>query len=218
MNESFLHFVWQYLHFDVRDLLLESGQAVQIIRQGNYQTNAGPDFENCEIRIDGLRMIGNIEIHLKSSDWERHQHHHDPHYDNVILHVVWEHDREVCDSSGHVLPVLALKDRINPAIQANYEQLISGSRDIRCSAHLEQLSDLKKVEWLDKAIVSRLSEKASREAEQLRRNGGDWEETAYQLLLRNCGFKVNSEPFLALAEALPFKVLARSARREGRRN
>ena len=65
MKESFLHFVWQYLHFDVRDLMLESGEPLQIVRQGNYQTNAGPDFENCEIRIGNIRLVGNIEIHLK---------------------------------------------------------------------------------------------------------------------------------------------------------
>ena len=130
MKESFLHFVWQYLHFDVRHLTIASGEALQIIRQGNYQTNAGPDFENCEVRIGEVRMVGNVEIHLKSSDWERHQHHHDAHYNNVILHVVWEHDREVSDSKGHRLPVLILKDRVDDSVIANYDRLLQSKNDI----------------------------------------------------------------------------------------
>lgn len=207
MKESFLHFVWQYLHFDVRNLVLESGEPLQIIKQGNYQTNAGPDFENCEVRIGDIRMLGNIEIHLRSSDWKQHQHHTDPTYNNVILHVVWEHDVEVADSAGHRLPVLTLKDRITESVMDNYDRLLQSKHDILCADHITGLSELKKVEWLDKAILSRMQDKANRELVRLQQNGGDWEEIAYQLLLRNCGFKVNSEAFVSLAEALPFKIV-----------
>ena len=207
MKESFLHFVWQYLHFDVRDLALETGEPVQIIRQGNYQTNAGPDFENCEIRVGDLRLIGNIEIHIKSSDWDLHKHYLDSYYDNVILHVVWEHDRDVVDSKGHRLPVITLKDRVATNVLFNYDQLLLGRDDILCASHLSTLSDLKKVEWLDKAMIARLNTKADGVMKRFHQNDGDWEETAYQLLLRNFGFKVNSEAFEGLAELLPFKIV-----------
>ncbi|MEL7147102.1 MAG: DUF2851 family protein, partial [Bacteroidota bacterium] len=189
------------------NLVLESGESVRVVKQGNYQTNAGPDFENGEIMIGGIRLLGNIEIHIKSSDWFLHQHHTDVRYNNVILHVVWEHDQEVVDSSGHQLPVLTLKDRISPAVKSNYEQLIESRQDILCSEYLPTFPELKKIEWMDKAIISRMKEKADRELRRLQENDGDWEETSYQLLLRNFGFKINSEAFVSLGEALPFKIV-----------
>jgi hypothetical protein len=60
---------------------------------------------------------------------------------------------------------------------------------------------------LDKALMARLEKKANTILKALERNNGDWEETCYQMLCRNFGFKVNTDPFLQLAQSLPYRVL-----------
>lgn len=207
MKESLLHFVWQYLHFNVKNLVTESGEELQILKQGNYQHNSGPDFENCQVLIEGITLVGNIEIHVKSSDWNLHKHEHDPAYNNVILHVVWEHDQDVKDSRGHKLPVLVLKGRVKPDLFTRYEKLVNGKSDIMCHEEIQSLPRIRKFELIDKAVSLRLQMKSDLVLESLNLNDGDWEETAYQLLLQHFGFKVNNDAFLSLANALPYKLI-----------
>ncbi|MEO1255927.1 MAG: DUF2851 family protein [Bacteroidota bacterium] len=207
MKETLLHFVWQYLHFNIRNLFTESGDELQIIRQGNYQHDAGPDFENCQVVIDGIKLVGNIEIHVKSSDWMLHKHHQNPAFDTVILHVVWDHDREIVNSKGNQIPVLVLKGRVKPDLFTRYEKLINGKSDILCSDEIVDLPKIRKFELIDKAVSSRLQQKSSVILNRLETNQGDWEETAYQTLLQYFGFKVNNDSFLSLAQKLPYKVI-----------
>ncbi len=207
MKEEFLHFVWQYLCFETRDLTLENGEELQILKQGNYQTNEGPDFENCEVRINDIHWVGKIEIHLKSSDWYRHHHDQNKAYDNVILHVVWDHDKDVIDGHGYLLPVLSLKGRIDSNIFANYTQLLSAKHEIMCGSQLGSVSKLKQIEMLDKAVTQRLRIKSDLVLTRLAKNDGDWEETTYQLLMQNFGFKINNDAFLQLSLALPYKII-----------
>ncbi|MGB3467222.1 MAG: DUF2851 family protein [Cyclobacteriaceae bacterium] len=207
MKESLLHFIWQYLHLNVKGLSVESGESLQIIRQGNYQQNAGPDFENCRLVIDDVTLIGNIEIHVRSSDWYLHRHEHDPAYNNVILHVVWEHDREVVDSNGHQLPVLTLKGRVKPGIIGRYEDLLSGKKEILCQHAIQGIPEIKLFEMIDRAVALRLEAKSARVTQMYHANNEDWEETSYQLLLENFGFKVNSFAFQHLGRKLPYAIL-----------
>lgn len=207
MKESLLHFIWQYLHFDVKNLTTTSGSDLAVIRQGNYQHNSGPDFENCQVMIDGIRLVGNIEIHVSSSEWNKHKHQNDPAYDTVILHVVWNHDLEVLNSQGNQIPVLELKGRVPLSLFDRYEKLINSRNDLLCQEEISQIPRLRKFELIDKAVSLRLKQKSELILTRLSENDGDWEETAYQTLLQYFGFKVNNEAFLRLAQTLPYKVV-----------
>src|SRR4051812_29991957 len=112
MEESFLHFVWRFQYFDKKNLKTTINQPLEIIKQGSYNTDAGPDFSFSKILVNGVEWAGNIEIHVKSSDWFLHNHQKDASYNNVVLHVVFDHDVEVETEDGNILPVLELKGRL----------------------------------------------------------------------------------------------------------
>lgn len=110
--EEFLHFIWQFQYYDAAGLQTTDGQPVAVVQPGFWNRDAGPDFTQARIRIGDIDWHGHIEIHLKSSDWNNHQHQSDAAYDNVVLHVVWEKDREVYRKDGTPLPQLELKNRL----------------------------------------------------------------------------------------------------------
>ena len=109
MKEDFLHYVWKFQKFPYRDLTTSQGDDLQVIHIGTHNQHDGPDFKEAQLIVGDLKWIGSVELHLKSSDWYRHNHHQDQNYDTVILHVVWEDDIEVCREDGSVLPTLVLK-------------------------------------------------------------------------------------------------------------
>src|SRR5699024_5350100 len=120
MKEDFLHFVWKYKKFDFFNARSSAGEVIQIFQTGQHnQTQAGPDFFNARIKIDDQLWAGNVEIHLKSSDWYAHHHETDAAYDNVILHVVWIHDVEIYRRDNSEIPTLELKSLILPEALAN---------------------------------------------------------------------------------------------------
>ena len=73
--EQLLHYVWQYRILPLGRLLTADGQELEVIDPGLHNTNAGPDFFNAKVRIGGTMWVGNVELHLRSSDWQRHGHH-----------------------------------------------------------------------------------------------------------------------------------------------
>jgi len=93
MDEKLLHYIWQYQLFHKDALMAKDGTLIEVLHPGMYNRNQGPDFLNGRIRVDQTLWVGSIEIHVKSSDWMLHQHDEDPHYKNVILHVVWQNDK-----------------------------------------------------------------------------------------------------------------------------
>ncbi|SMD34098.1 Protein of unknown function [Reichenbachiella faecimaris] len=211
MRESFLHFIWQFQKFKNVQLTTSDGQAIQVYAIGNYNTDAGPDFLNAKLLIGEITWYGHIELHLKSSDWERHKHQLDEAYNNVVLHVVWEHDAEVKMKNGQTLPVLELQDRIKPELLKRCNQLIKSPEKIPCSTQLDDVKDIDKTSMLDQVGVMRLKQKSEMILHLMEKNKGDWEETTYQLLAKNFGFKTNEEPFLKLAQSLHHKTLIKHA-------
>ena len=207
MNEDVLSFLWKFQYFERQNLQTETGENLQILAVGQRNGDAGPDFMNARVLIDGLEWVGNVEIHVKTSDWQRHAHTHDHAYDSVILHVVWENDALINRPDGTFLPTFALKNRVQPHFLIKYYALIQSSAVIPCAAQFADVADLSKISMLDRALTQRLERKAVFVNELWARNQQDWEETAYQLLAHNFGFKINSEPFLQLAQGLPFKIL-----------
>jgi hypothetical protein len=207
MNEHFLYFIWQYQYFDKTDLKTTQNQMITILDVGKSNSDAGADFYYAKVLIDDVEWAGTVEIHLKSSDWQAHQHQKNKQYNNVILHVVWEDNQPAQRQDGSVLPTIELKNRVNKDWLYRYQTLLNAQNTIPCEKQFGQVSDLKKIMMLDKALSNRLEDKAFLVKALLIKNQHDWEETTYQLLAKNFGFKINSEPFLRLSQTLPLKIL-----------
>jgi hypothetical protein len=206
MNESFLHYLWQLQYFEKRDLVTSEGDELTILKTGTLNSDAGPDFFNAKINISGIEWAGNVEIHIRSSDWFTHRHEKDAAYNNVILHVVWENDKTV-EQNATPIPTLELKNRVDSSLISEYKKLINSHTPIACEKSILHVDELVKLSMLDKALMQRLESKATQVTELWKSNISDWEETTYQLLARNFGFKVNADPFFQLSKSLPYKII-----------
>ncbi len=207
MREDFLHFIWQFQYFDQQQLQTTDRQSISVLYPGAKNTDAGPDFKQARVLINDVEWTGSVEIHLKSSFWDIHQHQHDRAYNNVVLHVVWQDDRPVRRADQSSIPTLELKGRVNLDWLYRYQSLIQNQAPIPCANLLAQVNPLKKMMMLDRVLVERLEKKAFLIRALLVSNQQDWEETTYQLLAKNFGFKVNSEVFLRLSQGLPLKII-----------
>lgn len=209
MNEAFLHHIWKFKLFNKEHLATVDGEEIEILKTGQHNTDAGPDFFNAQVRISGTTWAGNVEIHIRSSDWKRHQHIRDAAYNNVVLHVVFEHDEDVFTKEMNKLPTLELKGRFNPEIFSNYERLVDGNRRIPCENHIGKIDEITISTWLERMLVERLERRNVVITEFLKQNKNNWEVTFYHLLARNFGFNTNALPFEMLAKSLPHNLLAR---------
>lgn len=207
MNEAFLHYLWQFQQFEKSNLQTVSCEKISVLKTGILNTDAGPDFANSRLQINEIEWVGNVEIHIKSSDWQLHKHQYNEAYNNVILHVVWENDQAITRQDGSLIPTLELKSVTDIQLLEKYQHLVDNQAVIPCNEQFLEVSDLSKFAILDKVLAKRLQQKAQIVEQIFEQNKGDWEETAYQLLARNFGFKLNSETFLRLAQNLPLKVL-----------
>ncbi|GAB3514094.1 DUF2851 family protein [Emticicia fontis] len=207
MTEAFIHYLWQFQQFNKSLLRTTNQEPIKVLKTGILNTDAGPDFSQARVQIGEIEWAGNIEIHIKSSDWNNHNHQFDGAYNNVILHVVWEHDNPILRNDGSEIPTLALKSITDITLLHNYQTLLDNKSVIPCAPQFKEVSVLSRIATLDKALTKRLIQKSKIVAELLEENQGNWEETAYQLLAKNFGFKINSETFLRLAKNLPLKVL-----------
>ena len=211
MPESFLSYLWQLQYFDKQQLLTTAGEPLHIFNQGMLNTHAGPDFSNARIRIGSIEWVGSVEIHDRASAWHEHKHDQDAAYNNVVLHVVWSNDKSVRRSDGSELPTIELKDRVNEQLLLQYKKLVNSPEVIPCSGIFRHVSDLTRMSMLDRTLAQRLEAKADVVHTMLAQNNHDWEETCYQLLAKNFGFKINADPFLQLARAVPYKSLLKHA-------
>lgn len=169
------------------------GFAVDVIDPGLLNRNSGPDFFNAKVRIDGMLWVGNVEIHDRASDWNRHSHRFDSAYSNVILHVVGKADTEVEDCNGKVLPCIELPVPKN--VVENYERLLEEDKYPPCFHIIPSLPQLTIHAWLSALQTERLVQKSDRIASFLKRLGGDWETVCFITLARNFGFGVNGDAF-----------------------
>ena len=210
MNEAFLHYLWQH-QMVAKKLATTGGQAVIVHRVGDLNRDAGPDFFNAHLSIDGVEWAGNIEVHLRSSDWNNHRHSQDKAYNNVILHVVYEHDCEIKLENGTVPPTLELKKYIHPALEANYDALVQPqpSDVIPCASRLAGVPSFIVDSWMERMTVERIESKSLVARRRFEESRGSWEQTCYWLMARYFGGKVNALPFELLAKATDQRLLAR---------
>ncbi|MDQ3051957.1 MAG: DUF2851 family protein [Bacteroidota bacterium] len=210
MNEDFLSFVWKYRLYH-SDLKTTSGIPVTVIKPGEQHTNSGPDFFNARIRIGDTLWAGNVEIHVRASDWYRHQHQTDKAYDNVILHVVYEADSDIIMGDMTTVPTVSLCEQTDPVVIKQYRNLRTSPNNIPCGSQLSVVPEVIFNSWSDRMLVERLEHKSVQIELALHVNKGDWEDAFYQLLARNFGFHVNAGPFEMLARCLPRTLLLRHA-------
>jgi hypothetical protein len=208
MKEDFLHYVWKYKLFVLKDLYTTSNENIEILKSGTHNCNSGPDFLNAALKIDGQHWFGNLEIHIKSSDWYAHNHENDSNYDAVILHVVWEDDVVVYAKNNQPLPTLVLKDRVDKGLLASYLQLLnSKSKWIACENEIAKVNSFEFENWKERLYFERLERKANEIKTILVHNNSNFEATLFVLLCRNFGLKVNAEAFFQLANSFDFSIL-----------
>mgnify|MGYP000049766620 CR=1 FL=1 len=207
MKEELLHYVWRVQRFDCHHLMTTSGQKINIIHFGNHNHNAGPDFTNARIQIGDTLWAGQVEMHLKASDWIKHGHQGDPNYHNVILHVVLEEDQPIHYPTGEVIPCLELKNRIPLKVAKMYQRLQHNSDWIACQQLLPQVPHITRQVWLDRLLVERLERRCQVIKEKLENLKYDWESCLYQCLSKSFGMNVNGAAFELLAERLPYRLI-----------
>lgn len=207
MNEAFLHYIWQFQYFDKKELLTSEGEPITISNPGYRNTHSGPDFYDAKLRIGFIEWAGSVEIHIQASGWREHKHQEDPAYENVVLHVVWDENETIIRKDGTLIPTLELKNRVSQSFLLQYKRIIHSRTKIPCANAIGLVPELIKRSMLDKALASRLEAKANNILLALQKSNADWEETCYQTLSKNFGFKVNTDPFLQLAQSLPYKIL-----------
>lgn len=209
-TEDFLHYVWKFRLFDKTDLKTVEGESIEILSAGMQNTDAGPDFHNARIKIGDTTWAGNVEVHVPSSDWRKHNHTHDAAYNNIILHVVYRDDEPVTLPNGRRLPTLELEHRISPDLYNRFHSLVYGNQTIiPCEGSIGHVDNMTVRTWLTRVLVERLEKRSEAVIQTLNKNRGDWEETFYQFLAANFGFKTNALPFELLAKSLPQNILAK---------
>lgn len=209
MREDLLHFIWKYKKLPIGGLATSEGEEVVIDDVGTHNHLAGPDFFNAKIHIGQQLWAGNVEIHVKSSDWYAHHHEQDPKYNNVILHVVWEDDAQVFRSDGSHIPILELKEYIPHHVLKAYRDLLHNKqvRFINCERHIAQTDQLVLDSWIERLFFERLERKSEVVFQLLEESKNDWEKVLFALLMKSFGLNINGEAFLSLAKALDFSVV-----------
>ncbi len=206
MPEEFLHYIWKYKLLNPV-LISTTGKEVRIIKPGIHNSDAGPDFIDARIMIGNTLWAGNIEIHLKSSEWIHHGHHCDEKYNNVILHVVFEDNYSVQRKNGELIPVLCVKDKFNALLLERYKDIMKNLNRIPCEKLINTLDTIIIESTLERMVIERYEEKQRYIKALLDLTGNDWEGVLYILLARNFGFKLNAIPFEMLAKSTPYKLL-----------
>ncbi|KQO33886.1 hypothetical protein ASF10_17710 [Flavobacterium sp. Leaf82] len=211
MKEDFLHYLWRFKKFDTLNLRTSQQEQITIIKTGDYLELAGPDFFNAQIKIGNQKWAGNVEIHLKSSDWYVHGHENDVAYENLILHVVWEHDTEIFDKNNRRIPVLVFRDYVSSEILSNYNSLVTPKSWIFCEKSIREIDDFTFKNWQERLFFDRLERKSKFIYDLLEETNQDWEAVLFLLLAKNFGLNTNSNTFLQIAKSIPFPVVRKES-------
>ncbi len=212
MNEQLLQYLWNFKIFTKRDFKDIQGNSVEILDFGQWNKNAGPDFLFAKIKTKGLIFSGHIELHVHSSDWDLHQHSNDPSYQNVILHVVFKHDKNIIVLEQKNIPTLALEDYINPTLLQKYEAFQIQRTFIPCE-DLVQPHHIP-IQFHEENLIKKLDEKSIHIENLLEKTKNDYEAVLFQLLAYNFGLKINAPIFAAIAENIEFNIIRKISRNQ----
>jgi hypothetical protein len=205
MTEKLLQYLWNYKvfkHFDFKDI---EGNSVEILEFGKWNSDAGPDFLTGKIKFNNVILAGNIELHVKASDWIFHNHSTDPNYKNIILHVVFYNDTPIDEFTINNIPTLELKDYIDENILWKYEKLSGENQFIPC----ERIFDSKKipVNFHEGNILRKLEEKSLEFEQSLKQYKNNFEAVLFHSLAYSFGLKVNAHIFRQIAESIDFSII-----------
>lgn len=203
MPELLLHYIWLQRVFMAFPQCTTDGRVVEVIDVGKHNLHAGPDFFNVKLRIDDMLWAGNVEIHVCSSDWNRHHHQTDPAYDNVILHVVKRADREVFNSKGDRVVQCEL---VYPQVENQLERLLVDRLSL-CNQKIAQDPSLIDEGWKHYLLQERMTKKTEAIAQLLALSHNHWEEAFYVTLAHNFGFHTNGLPFELMARQTQLSYL-----------
>ena len=212
MREDLLYFIWKHNKLPTENLRTGNGEPILVKALGTQNSLAGPDFFNAEVEIDGQLWAGNVEMHIKSSDWYVHHHETDENYNNVILHVVWEDDIAVFRKDGSQIPTLEVKRYVSGKLLEGYRNLMDNSRInfINCERDLKDVGPFLIDNWLHRLYIERLEHKSRLIIELLQTSKNDWEAVLFILLAKNFGSKVNGHYFLDRARQLDFSIVRKT--------
>jgi hypothetical protein len=209
LSERLLQFIWQFQYFNKQHLTTTDEEPLQVLQQGVFNTNQGPDFLQAKIRISNTIWVGNIELHLLSSQWDQHGHSSDAQYGNIILHVVWQNDTMVKDCKGNVLHTLELQSLVSVLLLQHYQSLLNATDFVACAGQLPVLSAIGWLSWKERLLAERLERKTAHVLALLEKANNHWEEVFWWMLARNFGVKVNMDLFEEMAATIPITTLAR---------
>lgn len=202
-----MQYVWKHRLWRSEDMVTNTGKKVRVVDPGLLNTDAGPDFFNAKIEIDGHMWVGNVEMHYRATDWKRHRHDSDKAYDSVILHVVAKDDAPVRRTNGELIPQLVLE--VSPQFNADYASLVGATIEVPCATKIKQVPHLTIVEWVESLAFERLHGKVERIHQLLDSFNGSWEDVCYVTLARNFGFGINNDAFERLARRTPLRLLGK---------
>lgn len=211
IQEYFLHYLWKHKLFNVVKLQTTNNEDVQIINSGIHNMNSGPDFFNAQLKINEQLWAGNVEIHIKSSDWYVHNHEQDSAYDNVIIHVVWEDDMPIFRNDNSSLTTLILKDYVDQALIDNYYKLFSKKQSwINCENDIKRVDSFLLNNWKERLYIERLNDKSAQILSLLKQSKNDWEAVLFMMLAKNFGLKVNGDSFMNMANSFDFSLVRKN--------
>ncbi|MGB0999735.1 MAG: DUF2851 family protein [Flavobacteriales bacterium] len=210
MKEAFLHTVWNHQLYNTKSLTSVDGEQIIVRFKGFHNHNSGPDFLEATIEVDSTVWYGQVEIHVKSSDWRAHGHQNDSNYLNVILHVVWENDLDIPELN---CPVLELKGLVPNLYYQNYLKIEKQSEHLPCRFILNDLD----AHWLsfykEKMILERFEAKVQQvenETSEIKYQG------IYEQFFYALGLNKNQEQFKKLSQYIPYKLLSKYANQPSR--
>ena len=205
--EKILHYVWKHKIFPVKQLTTQDGKPVEVINPGILNTDAGPDFLGAQVKIDGLLWVGNVEIHVRTSDWFRHNHDLNHVYDSIILHVTSNLDASLSYPSGEAVPQIVID--IPTQVLENYDRLVSRDVYPPCRDVIADMPRLTIHSWLTALHVERLEERTRQIMERRSRLNMDWEDTMFVTVARSFGFGKNGDAFEVWANSIPMSAVGK---------
>jgi hypothetical protein len=211
MKEDFIHYIWKYKKFNFSNIKTSDGEELIILNSGDYLQKEGPDFFNAQIIIADQKWAGNIEIHVKSSDWYLHHHEKDINYNNVILHVVWNHDTPIYRKDNSEIPVFEIKNYVSQDVQHTYKELSTKKSWIYCENQIKNIDSFVLANWQERLFLERLEEKAKPIQELLTETHQDWEAVLFYLLAKNFGLNTNGDAFYKIAKSLTFSLIQKES-------
>lgn len=216
VREDFLYYLWKFRKLHLQNLQTTKGERVEIINLGTHNHHAGPDFFNALLKIGNQIWAGNVEMHVKSSDWFVHNHEKDPNYDNVILHVVWEHDIEIHRKDNSVIPTLILEKYSSSVVLQRYKDLLNSPKKwISCETDFPVLNGFEFENWLERVYIERLETKADGIEQLVKKTEYDWEAVLFRLLAKGFGLKLNSDAFFEAACSVDFTIIRKLSAKRG---